>query len=147
LIDEGRALDILDQMRMSIPEEIKQAQQEIEERDKAIALAQEEAAQIISRAREDAARLLSEHVLRAQAEQQAQRILDEAQRQALVIRQGADDYAAQVLVRLSEEISGLQRTIANGLAALQGRNARPGSPAPPAPPSQPRSNENERAAL
>lgn len=130
MVDARAFLDIVDQMRISIPEEIKQAKRLQEEREKIIEEAQDEAARIISKAREDAARLVAEHELRRQVQQQADRVLDEVQRQALAIRQGADDYAAEVLAKLQEELSGLQRTIANGLAALdERRSGTSGSPA------------------
>lgn len=118
VIDEGAFLDVIDQMRISIPEEIKQAKRVQQEREQIIAQGHEEAARIISQGREDAARLVVEHEIRRQAQEHAERTLEEARRQALVIRQGADDYAAEVLAKLSEEIAGLQRTITNGLVAL-----------------------------
>ncbi len=118
VVDEGLFLDILDQMRISVPEEIKQAKRVQEERDEIIAQAHGEVARIIAEGRENAARLVAEHEIRRQADEQAQRILDEAHRQAQAIRRGADDYAAEVLAKLSEEIAKLQKTITNGLVTL-----------------------------
>jgi vacuolar-type H+-ATPase subunit H len=127
VIDEGTFLDIIDQMRISIPEEIKQAKRIEQERERIIAEAHAEAARIISQGREDAARLVADHELRRQAQEQAERMLEEARRQAQAIRQGADDYAAEVLAKLSDEVAGLQRVITNGLVALgQRRKAAPG---------------------
>lgn len=121
LVDEGICLDIIDQMRISIPEEIKQAKRLQQEREAMIAGAQQEGAEIMARAREDAARLVAEHEIRQQAQQRANRILEEAGRQAQAVRQGGDDYAQDVLIRLAEELVTVQRTIANGLAALEQR--------------------------
>jgi len=143
MVDEGAFLDIIDQMRISIPEEIKQAKRLQQEREAAIADAQDEGARILSRAREDAAHLVAEHEIRRQAEAQAQRILEEAQRQAQVIRRGADEYAADVLLRLSEELATLQRTIANGLAALNERSG----VGPGGPPSDQDSSPGDTEAL
>lgn len=134
LVNEGSFLDIIDQMRISIPEEIKQAKRIQMEREKILAEAQDEVARIISKAREDAARLLADHELRRQAQQRADRILEEARKQSLVVRQGADDYAVEVLVKLSEELVNIQRTIANGLVALQKRQGVPNALPPPSPP-------------
>ena len=44
LIDEQRAWEVIDQMRVSIPEEVKRAQQVLDQRDRIMAKAQEEAA-------------------------------------------------------------------------------------------------------
>jgi vacuolar-type H+-ATPase subunit H len=123
-VDEGLCLDIIDQMRISIPEEIRQAKRLEQERERIVAEAQEEGGKIIAKAREDAARLVAEHELRRQAQQRAERMLAEAERQALAIRQGADDYAADVLTHLAEELLAVQRTTANGLAALEQRRER-----------------------
>lgn len=128
IVDEGTFLDIIDQMRISIPEEIKQAKRLQQERENVIAEAQKEGAKIIAEAREDAARLVAEHELRRQAQVRAERILEEAERQAQVVRQGADDYAAGVLAKLGQELEALQRTIANGLVTLDQRR-RGGQPA------------------
>lgn len=137
VIDEGTFLDIVDQMRISIPEEIKQAKRIEQERDEIIARAHAEAARIISQGREDAARLVAEHELRRQAQEQAERMLEEARRQAQAIRQGADDYAAEVLAKLSEEVANLQRVITNGLVALGQRRQAPRADLADAPPGGP----------
>ncbi|HSB00169.1 MAG TPA: hypothetical protein VLE49_05930, partial [Anaerolineales bacterium] len=52
MIDEDRMLDIIDQMRVAIPEEIKKAQQVLNQRDRILAQAQEEANRTIAIARE-----------------------------------------------------------------------------------------------
>ena len=43
MVDEDRMLDIIDQMRIAIPEEVKKAQQLLGQRDRVLAQAQEEA--------------------------------------------------------------------------------------------------------
>lgn len=125
VVDEGLCLDIIDQMRISIPEEIRQAKRIQQERERIVAEAQDEGARIVAQAREDAARLLAEHELRRQAQQRAERMLAEAGRQARAIRQGADDYATEVLSQLIEELTAVQRTTANGLTDLERRRSRP----------------------
>ena len=52
LCDENRFMDIIDQMRVSIPEEIKKAQQVNVQRDRILAQAQEEANRTLALARE-----------------------------------------------------------------------------------------------
>ena len=104
----------------------------LQERDKIVADAQEEGAQVIARARDEAARLVSDHELRRQAQARAERVLEEARRQAQVISQGADEYAVEVLTKLAEELVSLQRTIANGIGALERRRFG-GEVPPPAP--------------
>lgn len=118
IVDEGTFLDVIDQMRISIPEEIKQAKRIGQEHEQIIAQAHAEAARIISQGREDAARLATDHELHRRAQEQAERMLEEARRQAQAVCQGADDYAAEVLAKLSDEVANLQRVITNGLVTL-----------------------------
>jgi len=59
IIDEDKILDIIDQMRVSIPEEIKKAQQLLNQRDRILAQAQEESNRTLSIARENQIRLLN----------------------------------------------------------------------------------------
>ena len=51
-MDEDRMLDLVDQMRVSIPEEVKKAQQILAQRDRILAQSQEEANRTVSLARE-----------------------------------------------------------------------------------------------
>ena len=54
VVDEDKMLDIIDQMRVTIPNEVKQAQQILSQRDRFLAQAQEEATRIVALAREKA---------------------------------------------------------------------------------------------
>jgi vacuolar-type H+-ATPase subunit H len=132
MIDEDEFLDIVDQMRIAFPEEIKQAKKIVQERDRLIAQAQEEAQRIIEFAKEDAARLTSEHSIVKSAQQTAAQIHQQAQVSAMQTRQGADDYAAQVLkdvqARLEaviEQVTKLQNQVINGINVIEGANVPP----------------------
>ena len=59
-IDREEIYDILDQMRATIPEEIKQARWIVKERQEMLAEAKREAERIIREAREEQVRLISE---------------------------------------------------------------------------------------
>jgi hypothetical protein len=52
VVDEDKMLDIIDQMRVAIPEEVKKAQQMLAQKDRVMAQAQEEATRIVSLAKE-----------------------------------------------------------------------------------------------
>ena len=52
IVDEDRVLDLIDQMRVSIPEEVKKAQQLLAQRDRLLAQAQEEANRTVNLARD-----------------------------------------------------------------------------------------------
>ena len=124
-IDEDAFLNIVDQMRITIPQEIKNAREVGLERDKYVAQANEEARRIIAQAREDAAKLLDEHELRAVAEKRAEELLKQARRDAARIRAGADEYTEQQLRELGQHVGELQRVIRNGLSVVEQRRAKP----------------------
>ncbi len=123
-IDEDMFLNIIDQMRITIPQEIKQAREVQQERDKYVAQAHEEARRIIAQAREDAARQLDEHKIRVAAEAQAEEIIRRARHEAAQVRAGADEYTESTLRALGEPIARLQEVIQNGISLLQTLRAR-----------------------
>lgn len=120
-IDEEAFLNIVDQMRITVPQEIKQAREVALERDKYIAQAHEEARRIIAQAREDAAAQLDEHVLRQQAEERASAVLKKAVEEATQIRAGADEYAEGKLRELGRQLERLQAVVVNGLSTIEER--------------------------
>ena len=123
-IDEDAFLNIIDQIRITVPQEIKQAHEVQLERDKYIAQAHEEARRIIAQAREDAAKQLDEHELRAEAEERAHAIAKHALQEAARIRTGADEYAEDKLKELAQLLEMLQKVVQNGVGTLESRRAR-----------------------
>ncbi len=115
MIDEDEFLDIVDQMRIAIPEEIKLAKKMQEDRERVLAQTQEEAARILTLAKEDAARLTNEHSIVKSAQERANQVDQQAKAEAATIRAGADQYATEVL----REIQGRLETIASQVGALQ----------------------------
>jgi cell division septum initiation protein DivIVA len=122
-IDKWAFLNIVDQMRLTIPQEIKQARDVQLERDKYIAQAHDEAREIIAQAREDAAKLLDEHQLRRSAQAQAEAMITRARREALRIRAGAEEYAESQLKEMGRHVEQLQRVLRNGLTAIENRRS------------------------
>jgi vacuolar-type H+-ATPase subunit H len=119
VVDEQRAWDIIDQMRIAIPDEIKKAKRVNQERDRIIAQAHEEAGRTVDLAREEASGLVSDHELTRNAESRAAMIVERARRDAEVIRADADDYVMQVLSELDINLTKTLSVVRNGLAKLQ----------------------------
>jgi vacuolar-type H+-ATPase subunit H len=118
LIDRDRCFDIINQMRISIPEEVKKAKRMQQERERIIAHANEEAERIVALGREQAADLVAEHKIAEQADRAAQKVLDRAEREALKVQSGADEYARGVLTQLEEHLAQQLTTVRNGIATL-----------------------------
>ena len=97
-IDREEIYDILDQMRATIPEEIKQARWIVKERQEMLAEAKREQDRLLGEAREQAVREASQTEIVKLAERQAQEIIDEARRQAREMRLEIEDWADGMLV-------------------------------------------------
>jgi cell division septum initiation protein DivIVA len=123
LVDEQELLDIIDQIRVSIPDEIKAARRLTDERDQVIADARAEADRVLRDADARAAERLSEHSLVRAAQDRAADLEDRAMQHAADIRREADAYAYRVLQKLREQISQVAQTVDRGMDELESRRA------------------------
>lgn len=121
VVDQAAALDLVEQLRLAVPEEVKQARRITEESDRILERAQEEADRVVARAQEQAAFLIEERELTRAAEQRSAQIVEDGHAQADEIRRGADEYAAGVLIRLEGEVVKVLQSIKHGLALLDDR--------------------------
>jgi vacuolar-type H+-ATPase subunit H len=121
MVDEDEFLRLIDQMRVSMPQEIKQAQQIYQERDQIISQAQEKGDHIISLARDQAGQLVGEHEVLRRALAEREEILAKATAEAETVRAQADGYAVEVLQELAEKLEYYQKTVRNGIDLLSDR--------------------------
>jgi hypothetical protein len=126
LVDEQEILDILDQIRVSVPEEVKAARRLTAQRDQVIADAHAEGDRILRDADTRAAERVDEHQLVRSAESRAADIEDRALRQAADVRREADAYAYRVLQKLREQIGQVAGTVDRGMVELEARGAHEG---------------------
>lgn len=130
VVDEDKMLDLIDQMRVTIPEEVKKAQQLVSQRDRVLAQAQEEANRIITLAREKSEQLVEREAVVRSAQSRADQILAQARADAQTTRRDADDYVIQSLQHLDGEIGRLANQVRNGLRKLEEERLRTQSVAP-----------------
>ena len=119
IVDEDRMLDLIDQMRVSIPEEVKKAQQLLAQRDRLMAQAQEEANRTIAIAREKSDQLIERDQVVQTAYTQAEQVKMQAENAALIIRQDADNYVMETLRNLEMEMERTLNQVRNGIRTLQ----------------------------
>lgn len=119
IVDAQRSWDLIDQMRISVPEEVKQAQRVNQERDRIIAQAKEEAGRIIELARQDAAKLTEEHPIAQQARELAGSIEARARREAENVQREADEYVIEVLTKLDADLARTLTVVRNGIEKLR----------------------------
>ncbi len=142
-VDEDRMLDIIDQMRIAIPEEVKKAQQLLSQRDRIMAQAQEEANRTIELAREKADGLITKDGVVQEAQRRAEQIVGQARADAEATRHDADDYVLETLARLQDEMERTMVQVRNGIRTLEEERMRK-VPAPSAGQAAPKSGEGKK---
>lgn len=119
VVDEEKMLDLIDQMRVAIPEEMRKAQQVMTQRDRILAQAQEEANRTLALAREKGEQLMERDsiVQNAQsfAEQRATDIIAEADQ----TRIEADQYVIETLTHLELELERYLNQVRNGIQTVR----------------------------
>ena len=123
IVDEDRMLDLIDQMRVAIPDEVKKAQQLLAQRDRILAQAQEEVNRTLSLAREKSEQLVERDSIVEAAKARADQIIEQAHMDILVIRQDADAYVLETLTRLEVEMDRSLTQIRNGIHLIQQERA------------------------
>ena len=119
IVDEDKFLDIIDQMRISVPEEVKKAQEVFSKKDRVMAQAQEEANRTLQLARDKADGLVEKELLVTDAKRRADQIIDQARMEAENIKSGADQYAMDSLMNLEHEVEQLLNQVRNGIQVLE----------------------------
>jgi len=119
IVDEDRMLDLIDQMRVSIPEEIKKAQQILVQRDRILAQAQEEANRTLALAREKSEGLVERDSIVQAAQGRADQIIAQARTDGDATRHEADDYVLDALNKLEMELDRILNQVRNGITTLQ----------------------------
>jgi hypothetical protein len=123
-VNEERFLELIDQLRIAIPEEVKKAQQVMTQKERYLAQAQEEAQRTVNIARERMESLVQRDSITSAAEGRADQIVQQARDDASAIRSEADDYVLESLSRLEAEMSHLLLQVRNGIAKLNEERAR-----------------------
>ncbi len=131
VVDEDRMLEIIDQMRIVIPDEVKKAQQILGQRDRFLAQAQEEADRTIVLAREKAEQITGKDNIVLEAQRRAEQILAQARADAEATRRDADDYVVDTLMQLQDNLDKILNQIRNGVRTVQEEQMRKGVPSSP----------------
>lgn len=116
-------LELVDQLRVAIPEEVQAAKRINAEGERILEQAHEEATRIVSRAQEQAAFLISERGLAEGAQAEGRRIIAEAEAAGRDVAAGADAYAVQILTALQTEAEKALAGIRKGIEVLDDRQA------------------------
>ncbi|MCR4401915.1 MAG: ATPase [Firmicutes bacterium] len=119
LADRYEMLELLDQIRIALPEEVKHAEAVLAEKDRILTEAAAEAERLRASAKEHLGALVSQEEVVKAAEAEAARIIAEARAQASEIRSGADEYAAQTLLKMEESLQKTLKVVRRGVEELK----------------------------
>lgn len=119
VMDEDRLLDLIDQMRIAIPEEIKKSQQQLAQKDRMLAQAQEEANRTIALAREKADKMAEKDQITQAAQLRADQIIDQTRQECERMKHDADEYVLQTLKDMQTEIDKISNQVKNGIMTIE----------------------------
>jgi vacuolar-type H+-ATPase subunit H len=125
VVDQEEVLACIDDLRLSLPDEIKQARWTLQEQQRLLSEAQAEAARTVSKAGERAQTMIGQHDLVKRAEKQAEAMLKEASMKAEETRRAADRYAWEVMQNLETQLLRTVATVKKGVEALRTPASRP----------------------
>ncbi len=114
MINRKELIEALEELRESLPGELRRAQNLLEERDKIIAAGKSEAERIIAEGEKEHARLVSIHEVVVSAEHEANRIITEARNEAQRLRDEVDDYVDTALANFEQFLTRALASIERG---------------------------------
>jgi hypothetical protein len=118
VLSEERLFEYIEKIRSTLPAEMGQAKLIAKDKDRVLREAQERAQAIVSDASEAHASLIDDHEILQRARTTAETVLREAEVRAQRIREGADAYAAQVLVDLDNRLTTALGSVKKGIDQL-----------------------------
>lgn len=119
VVDEDRMLELIDQMRIAIPEEVKKAQQVMAQRDRVMAQAQEEANRTLQLARDKSEQMVQKDMIVQEAQRRADQIVAQARAESEATRVDTDNYVVDTLMQLQDQIAKLGNQVTNGVRMVQ----------------------------
>lgn len=102
MVDIDELREVLEDIRLKLPDELKQAKWVKEERQRIISDAEAEAEKMIKEAQAKIVTLVDEHVITKQALEQKEEIIENANKVSKEISVGTRDYADAILEKVEE---------------------------------------------
>jgi vacuolar-type H+-ATPase subunit H len=119
---------LLDRMRINVPNSIRESERTLSERDRLISDAKAEAERVVQQARQQAMEMIGERSLLATAQVESDRVIAEAKEIARQRADAADTYAMTVLRDLAQHLQGTLQQVENGIRIMQEGAQPPSAP-------------------
>src|SRR5688572_24361725 len=125
VINRDEFLELLAQLKETVPEEVRQARWMSRDRDELLERARKEAERIVTEAQEQRDRLLSRTEIVSAAQREGERIIDEGKERAAKLRVEAEDYIDQKLAAFEILLHKTLGTVGRGREQLRGEPVSP----------------------
>ncbi|NLK20969.1 MAG: ATPase [Epulopiscium sp.] len=119
MVDKEELYEIITDIRLKLPNEIKQSKWVIEERNKILIDAQKEAENTLKEADAKLSKLVDEHEITKRAYEQAEEIIESAKQNAREMRLGAIDYVDEILSAVENKVKITLEEIHNETSHLE----------------------------
>lgn len=119
ILKEAEILNIVDQLRTAIPEEVKLARRVIQDKERIIAQAQADASILLTRAREESERAIKREGLLQAAGIRSQEIVRDAEENAQKLKAEADIYAAETLRALRDHLTSIEVSVSRTILSIE----------------------------
>jgi len=121
MIDRQKMLNIIQDIRVTLPNELMKAETIRNQRNQILEDAEQEARSIIDEAEQRAAQMVEENAITQEAYDKAQQILDSAQVGAEEVRNSANTYVEEILADLENYVKHSLELVQTSIAQMQGR--------------------------
>lgn len=119
IVDKEEVLEIIKDIRLKLPDELKQAKWIKEERGRILQEAQKEADDIVREAENRIISMIDEHEITRKAYAQKAEIIETANEMSREITKGTKDYADSILENLETAINGINTSINEALRTIE----------------------------
>ena len=119
LVDKEEILEIISELRLKLPEELKQAKWIKEERQRILVEAQKEADDIVKEAENRIISMIDEHEITKKAYEQKAQIIETANEMSREISKGTKDYADNLLNGIEVSLQEALKIIQNNRNELK----------------------------
>lgn len=124
LIDKDELLDLIQELRLKIPDDLKQAKWIKGERQRILLEAQKEATSIIKSAEDKIISMINENEITKKANEAAEEIIKNANNRAREIRNGTKQYVDDALAESEKVLERTLATLRDNRLAMQQSNAK-----------------------
>lgn len=122
VINRTQVLDLLDELKRGMPEEMDRARRVLDDRESVLAEGRREAERLIERTRGERDSIINNTDISREARGAASRILDDARREADAIRAEADEYVDQKLANFEVVLGKTLQAAGRGRDKMRGSN-------------------------